>query len=259
MAGFLFDKVVFGPVQSRRLGRSLGVNLLPADGKCCTFDCIYCECGWTDSSDLSGRKMPDRAAVIEALEKKLKALKQQDALPDAITFAGNGEPTLHPDFAAIIHDTLALRNRYAPSAFVTVLSNGTGLGNPEVFEALRKVDLNIQKLDAGTNHTLSLINRPNRSVSTNQLVGQLAAFSGRVIVQTLFLRGTVDGVIIDNTTDDEVLAWIENLKKIAPAYVMIYPIDRETPAAGLEKIDPETLHSIAARASAAGIDVRVYP
>ncbi|HRZ41513.1 MAG TPA: radical SAM protein [Bacteroidales bacterium] len=259
MAGFLFDKVVFGPVHSRRLGRSLGVNLLPAEAKCCTFDCIYCECGWTNSSNLSGRKMPERAAVVDALEKKLKALKQQDALPDAITFAGNGEPTLHPDFPAIIHDTLALRNRYAPSAFVTVLSNGTGLGNPDVFEALRKIDLNIQKLDAGTQLALNLINRPNRNVSTERLVQQLAAFNGKVIIQTLFLRGTVEGVPVDNTTESEVLAWIENLKKIAPAYVMVYPIDRETPAAGLEKIDPETLRAIAARAAATGIDVRVYP
>ncbi len=258
MAGFLFDKIVFGPVMSRRLGRSLGVNLLPADGKCCTFDCIYCECGWTTDGGVSGRKMPTGKEVADALEKKLKALAQQDALPDAITFAGNGEPTLHPDFPAIIEQTIALRNRYAPSAFVTVLSNGTGLEKPAVFEALLKADLNIQKLDAGTPRTFRLINRPNRITDLDELVEKLAMFHGKVIIQSLFLRGNVDGEPVDNTTPEEVTAWIGHLKKISPSYVMIYPIDRATPASGLEKVDSATLHAIADMAGREGIDVRVF-
>jgi wyosine [tRNA(Phe)-imidazoG37] synthetase (radical SAM superfamily) len=259
MAGFLFDKVVFGPLMSRRLGRSLGVNLLPSDAKCCTFDCIYCECGWTADGEVSGRRMPSKEEVAETLEKKLKALKQQDALPDAITFAGNGEPTLHPDFPAIIEQTIALRNRLAPSAFVTVLSNGTRLTNPAVFEALMKADLNIQKLDAGTQQTFDLINRPGKPIDLEELANELARFNGKVIIQTLFLKGVVDGRPVDNTTPEEIAAWIALLKKIAPAYVMIYPVDRETPAAGIVKIGATALREIADRAEAEGIDVRVYP
>jgi wyosine [tRNA(Phe)-imidazoG37] synthetase (radical SAM superfamily) len=255
MSTFLFDKIVFGPVHSRRMGISLGINLLPVDGKCCTFNCIYCECGWTGPSNGKGGHLPTAVEVASALEAKLQTM---NPLPDAITFAGNGEPTIHPDFARIIDDTIASRNQYAPKARISVLSNGTRLHIPEVFDALLKVDMNIQKLDAGTEETISLINQPTSSYNLAMLLENLCRFKGRVIIQTLFLRGTWPDHTIDNTTDAEIAPWIGHLKKIQPEYVMIYPIERETAAAGIEKISVMELEAIAERVRREGIAVSVY-
>jgi wyosine [tRNA(Phe)-imidazoG37] synthetase (radical SAM superfamily) len=258
MAGNLFDRVVFGPVKSRRMGLSLGVNLMPANTKCCSFDCIYCECGWTTQRDTSGSYLPTIQEMTGALEKKLTEMAVAGNLPDAITFAGNGEPTLHPHFADMINQTLELRDRFAPKAKVTVLSNGSRLARPEVFEALLKVDLNIQKLDAGTEDTAVLINKPSGAFDIEELTFHLARFNGKVIIQTLFLRGMVEGVPVDNTTPKEISSWINRLKMIAPSYVMIYPIDRETPASGLVKVDRNELERIAQMASDEGIVVKAY-
>jgi wyosine [tRNA(Phe)-imidazoG37] synthetase (radical SAM superfamily) len=259
MTGFLFDQIVFGPIRSRRMGVSLGVNLLPLHSKSCSFDCIYCECGWTADSPETDEPLPTPGAVAAALESKLKAMSAAgEPSPDVITFAGNGEPTLHPKFAEIINDTISIRDRFAPGTKISVLSNGTRLHLPSVFEALQRVDLNIQKLDGGFAATIIAINQPSGQFNLENLVEQLCRFKGKVIIQTLFLRGTYGGQIIDNTTVEEVNRWISHLKRINPAYVMLYPIDRATPATDLIKLPAQTLHEIAARVENEGIKTKVY-
>lgn len=257
MATFLFDKIVFGPVISRRLGVSLGINLLPVDAKVCSFDCIYCECGWTLPNRQKKSSLPDRNEVREKLEETLLKMQSENQLPDVITFAGNGEPTLHPAFAGIIDDTISLRNRYAPKARIAVLSNATMLHKPDVVNALLKVDDNIQKLDSAFEETVRLLDCPKGDFRIGKVVEQLATFKGRVIVQTMFVRGTWKGETIDNTTPREVDAWMELLHKIAPAQVMIYTIDRDTPAETLEKIPLSELEVIAGKVKAAGFLVQV--
>ena len=258
MSGFLFHETVFGPVMSRRLGVSLGINLLPVDYKYCTFNCIYCECGWTNKRPHDSEGLPGREQVRTLLEEKLIALKKEDRAPDAITFAGNGEPTIHPEFAAIIDDTLALRDEYFPDARLTVLSNASMLDRDHVFNALLKVENNIQKLDAGTEQMFKLINQPAGSLTLEQVVDHLCQFAGKLIVQTLFLRGEYNDQRIDNTSEEELSAWLENLKKINPQYVMIYPVDRATPAQDIERISFSELEQIAEKVNAIGIKTKVF-
>jgi len=257
MATFLFNELIFGPVKSRRLGISLGINLLPTNNKYCTFNCIYCECGWTD---IKGKNivLPKRDEFKQKLEAKLKALQGTENEPDAITFAGNGEPTIHPDFSAIIDDTIEARNQYAPKAKISVLSNASQLHKQRVEEALTKVDKNIQKLDAGTDEMFQKINQPLGKLSLSQIVDKLLSFKGKLIIQTLFIKGTYKGERIDNTTEEEISKWLEIVKKVNPEYVMIYPIDRDTPTKDLEKIPPETMDAIAKRVNEAGIKTEVY-
>ena len=257
MATFLFNDLIFGPVASRRLGMSLGINLLPTDNKYCTFNCIYCECGWTEMQGRSIR-LPSREAVKKNLETKLQSLYGTKMEPDAITFAGNGEPTIHPAFAGIIDDTIKIRNRFAPKAKISVLSNASQLHKPRVKEALKKVDKNIQKLDAGTESTFQKINQPQGNLTLTQIVDKLLAFDGKLILQTLFLRGIYKGFPINNTTPEEVEAWLSIVEKVNPEYVMIYPIDRDTPAAGLEKISRNELNRIAQKVKQKGIKTEVY-
>jgi len=255
MPTFLFDSFVFGPIRSRRLGVSLGINLLPINSKICSFDCIYCECGWTNKKE-KGR-MPSRDEVKKYLaEKLLEMQKKGDAL-DVITFAGNGEPTLHPDFSGIIDDTIELRNRYFPYARIAVLSNSTMLNKPAIIDALKKVDQNILKLDSAFDSTIKLLNQPQVKFSAEDLVKNLKSFEGNLIVQTLFLRGVYEGKIVDNTTKEEVDGWVEQIKAIKPKEVMVYTIARDTPATGLEKISLKELKSIAARVEVLGIPVQV--
>jgi len=258
MSGFLFHETVFGPVMSRRLGVSLGINLLPVDYKYCTFNCVYCECGWTHQKPEEGGGLPGRQKVKELLEKKLKSLKEGGQAPDAITFAGNGEPTIHPEFAGIIQDTISLRDKYYPEAKITVLSNASMLHRKQVFEALLSVDNNIQKLDAGNEQVFQLINQPAGKLTLAQLVEQLCRYSGKLIVQALFLKGSHNGTFIDNTTDDEIEGWIKLLKKIGPEYVMIYSIDRTPPEQDLQKISFEELSEIAEMVNRAGIKTKVF-
>jgi wyosine [tRNA(Phe)-imidazoG37] synthetase (radical SAM superfamily) len=255
---FLFDEVIFGPVTSRRLGVSLGVNLLPVDYKFCTFDCIYCECGWTNKANIKGSKLPTKEKVKELLMKKLTELREQGINPDAITFAGNGEPTLHPAFADIIDDTIVLRDNYFPNAMISVLSNATMLNREGVFQALKRVDKNILKLDAGTEQMFKLINQPGQNIHFEDIVNRLEAFEGDLIIQTLFLRGKYNNIEIDNTKPEEVDAWIGKLKRIGPQHVMIYPIDRHTPADNLEKVSFTELLKISEKVEAEGIKVEVF-
>jgi wyosine [tRNA(Phe)-imidazoG37] synthetase (radical SAM superfamily) len=258
MSGFLFHEVVFGPVRSRRLGLSLGINLLPLHSKHCSFNCIYCECGWTPLSPKEAPALPSRKLIAEALEKALKEMVADRCIPDALTYAGNGEPTIHPDFPGIVEDTLRLRDRYVPTARVTVLSNASMVSDPKVFEALMLLDNNIQKLDAGSERMFSLVNNPVVPVDLEKLTNGLAAFNGRVIIQSMFLRGHYRGEEIDNTRPSETNAWIARLKRIRPASVMIYPIARATPVHNIEKISPEVLEGIASLVRAEGITVSVY-
>lgn len=252
MATVIFPSPIFGPIKSRRLGISLGVNLLPADGKICTFDCIYCECGF-NSERRPTKRMPQRQEVAEALEKKLIEMKEDGAMPDVITFAGNGEPTIHPQFHEIINDTIALRDRHCPNAKVSVLTNATMISKRTVFEALQKVDNNILKLDTVDAAYIKRIDRPNGKYNLEEIMGQMKAFNGKAIIQTMFMRGVVDGVDVDNTGEEYVGPWIEAVKEIAPREVMIYTIDRETPQQGLMKATPEQLDLIVKKLAEAGI------
>jgi wyosine [tRNA(Phe)-imidazoG37] synthetase (radical SAM superfamily) len=258
MSGFLFHETVFGPVMSRRLGVSLGINLLPVDYKYCTFNCIYCECGWTNTEEKIKKKLPSREKIRSLLDKKLAALREDENTPDAITFAGNGEPTIHPEFPEIMDDTIELRNKYFPTAHITVLSNASMLHREKIFKALLKTDNNIQKLDAGTEKLFRQINQPSGSLNLDTVVGQLCRFNGKLIIQSLFLRASHKGEKIDNTSPEALDAWLEKLLMINPQYVMIYPVDRETPLNSVEKISFDELNRIAAMVNQAGIRTKVF-
>jgi len=255
MATFLFDSIVFGPVRSRRLGVSLGVNLLPTDSKVCSFDCIYCECGWTQS--MASGNLPTRDNVRRALDKKLAEMQFKSDDLDVITFAGNGEPTLHPEFAGIIDDTISVRNSYFPNARIAVLSNSTMIHRSDVIGALNKVDQNILKLDSAFDHTIQLLNKPLMKFDVKSLVEQLKQFKGNLIIQTLFVKGTINNQVVDNTTPDEIAAWLKLIDEIKPREVMVYTIARDTPAQDLKKIPIAELRSIAMRVEQLGIPVQV--
>ena len=249
----LFDSIVYGPIRSRRLGVSLGVNLMPTTAKLCTFDCVYCECGW--NQPVMHPTLPTRDEVREALRTQLSTLQSQ---LDVITFSGNGEPTLHPDFLGIIEDTCALRDEYCPKAKVSVLSNSTQLGRKDVVEALRLCDNRILKLDSAIDTTMRLVDKPvNAQLTVGQVVEWLKVFDGDFTLQTCFLRGNYEGQVIDNTTDEELRAWYEVVDKLHPKQVMIYVIDRETPLKTLEKIPAEKMEAIAAPLRKKGIDIVV--
>ena len=257
----LFSDIVFGPIKSRRLGVSLGINLLPTENKWCNFNCIYCECGWNDKQN--GNDAPNKASIIlptrkevyGALEQRLAAINS--GYPDVITFSGNGEPTMHPEFSGIIDDTILLRDKYSPESKVSVLSNATMLDRPDVVSALKKIDNNILKLDSAFPSTIELIDQPLKTVEPDKLAGQLKIFDGKFIIQTMFLRGKRNGVIIDNTIQAELDAWESWILKVRPASVMIYSLDRDTPADNLEKIMARELESIADRVRRHGIIVSV--
>ncbi|MCM1484384.1 MAG: radical SAM protein [Muribaculaceae bacterium] len=257
MQTILFHSTIFGPIHSRRLGTSLGVNLSPADGKVCSFDCLYCEAGF-NAQGTGNAGLPPREVVREQLEAKLKAMKEAGERLDVITFSGNGEPTMHPDFEGVIDDTLRLRDRYYPEVKVSVLSNSTRLGREDVCRALRRVDNNILKLDSAITRTMKVLDRPvDPKFTSEKVVEQIAAFGSQCIVQTMMLRGEYDGVKIDNTVPEEVDALIDAYKRIRPREVMLYSIDRATPARNLVKVPREELEAIASRIRQAGIKVQV--
>ena len=270
MSTIIYPSPIFGPVHSRRLGISLGINLMPADGKVCTFDCIYCECGFNGDHRPS-KPVPTRQEVAAALEQKLQQMQQEGQLPDVLTFAGNGEPTCHPHFAEIIDDTLLLRDRYCPKAKVCVLSNSTMIHRPSVHDALMRVDDNILKLDTVSPQYIQRVDRPTGSYDVHAIIDRMKAFHGHIIIQTMFMRGECsevrgersevrgersevrEKVSVDNTGDEYVLPWLDAVKAIAPQQVMVYTIDRETPAHGLLKATPEQLNAIRDRVIACGI------
>lgn len=257
MSTFLFDKIIFGPVVSRRLGVSLGINLLPIESKLCSFNCIYCECGWNPDSFKNKINFHDREHVKDCLEKKLLEMKANDDVLDVITYAGNGEPTLHPKFEDIINDTIELRDLIFPNARIAVLSNSTMIHKKSVFDALNRVDDNILKLDGGKYDSIKLIDQPVGGFNIEKTIKLLSKFQGNVIVQTMFLKGSYNGSLVDNTCDDEIELWIGHLKNIKPKSVMIYTIARDTPVDTLEKISLDKLNEIAQKAEQAGFTVQV--
>ena len=248
----LFNDIAYGPIRSRRLGLSLGVNLLPLCSKLCSFDCIYCECGWNDEHP-GKRRFNAREDVRAMLDETLQKMVAQGTPPDVITFAGNGEPTLHPDFEAIIEDTISLRDKHCPEAKVSVLSNATQIHREDVRRALLRVDNNILKLDSASDATVQLMNKPQGAYTVARTVELLKAFEGNLIVQTMFLRGEYLGQRVDNTTEEEVSAWLRLVEEIRPKQVMVYSLDRDTPCQTLEKVEKDELRVIAERVVALGI------
>lgn len=252
----LYNNIIFGPIRSRRLGLSLGVNLLPIESKLCSFDCIYCECGWNDDHP-GQRRFNARADVRDMLDRTLQKMVGEGTPPDVITFAGNGEPTLHPEFEGIIEDTIALRDKHCPAAKVSVLSNATQIHREDVKRALLRVDNNILKLDSAFDSTVQLMNKPQGNYTVARTVELLKSFEGELIVQTMFLRGEYLGQRVDNTTEEEVAAWLKLIAEIRPKQVMVYSLDRDTPCQTLEKVEKEELRAIAQRVEALGIAVSV--
>ncbi|MDE6491060.1 MAG: radical SAM protein [Muribaculaceae bacterium] len=257
MQTVLFHSTVFGPIHSRRLGTSLGINLSPDDGKICSFDCLYCEAGF-NAQGPGSTGFPPRDKVRNMLQDRLEAMSEAGERLDVITFSGNGEPTLHPEFAGIIDDTIELRDRYFPQVKISVLTNSTRLADNNVAQALRRVDNNLLKLDSAVTDTMRLIDRPGSPEFTSQRAIELMSqFKGQCIVQTMILRGSYNGTLVDNTTPAEIEALIEAYRTIGPREVMIYSIDRKTPAEQLEKVPHEELAEIATHITAAtGIPVQ---
>jgi wyosine [tRNA(Phe)-imidazoG37] synthetase (radical SAM superfamily) len=252
----LFDQVIFGPIHSRRLGLSLGVNLLPLDAKICSFNCLYCECGF--NTTIQDFPFPTRKEVQEILALKLSEMLAANQIPNVITFAGNGEPTLHPEFESIIEDTIVLRDKYCPTAKVSVLSNSTRVHKPNIFRALNKVDNNILKFDSAIDRTMKLIDQPvAKYINVAWLIEQLKRFEGNLIIQTMFIRGEYKGEKLDNTSVVEVNAWLQAMAGIKPKQIMIYALDREAPVSTLQKVSVSELNKIADLARVKGFDVSV--
>ena len=252
MSTIIYPSPIFGPIHSRRLGISLGINLMPADGKLCSFDCIYCECGF-NADHRPTLPRPTRDEVAAKLEQTLQRMTAEGQLPDVLTFAGNGEPTCHPHFAEIIDDTIRLRNQYCPQAKVCVLSNSTMIHRQSVHDALMLVDDNILKLDTVNPQYINKVDRPNGHYDVQTIIDRMKAFNGHIIIQTMFMRGQYQGESVDNTSEQYVAPWLDVVKQINPQQVMVYTIDRETPAHGLEKASREQLDAIRDRVIAAGI------
>lgn len=253
MATFLFDKIIFGPVVSRRLGNSLGINLLPPDKKICNFDCIYCECGLTDGIKAI---LPTREEVKQKLEEVLKEHLNNRKIIDTITFAGNGEPTLHHDFIGIIEDTYILRNKYFPKAKIALLTNATTIVGKKIREAFKKIDQNILKLDSVHPQTVELLNCPLGRFNLKKTIEILSSMD-KPIIQTMFVRGSYKGIPVDNTSEYEIKPWLETLKVINPGLVMIYTIARDTPFDTLEKVPENQLKQIANRVEQLGIETQI--
>ncbi|MCH5225344.1 MAG: radical SAM protein [Muribaculaceae bacterium] len=243
----LFNSTIFGPIHSRRLGTSLGINLSPNDGKVCSFDCLYCEAGY-NSQGAGKSGLPSREKVKSLLKEKLKEMREKGENLDVITFSGNGEPTLHPDFPGIIDDVMTLRNEFFPKAKVSVLTNSTRIFTPEVAQALKRIDNNILKLDSAVNETMRLIDQPTSpSFTVDKVVESLKQFRDTGIIQTMILRGEHDGHSIDNTSEEEIRALINAYKEIKPREIMIYSLDRSTPEEKLVKVEKEELEKIGKR------------
>ena len=256
MPGVLYDSIVYGPVNSRRFGVSLGINVLPEDSKVCSFDCIYCEVGWnkTYSNGHPGASFHSREDIYQSLKSRIIDLKDRYMIPESITFSGNGEPTMHPEFANIVKDVRNLRDVYLPDTQVTVLSNSSTLQNNSVFQTLREIENNVMKLDAGSDFLFKIINQPVGHIHINDIVKNLKRFEGKLFIQSMFLRGEHRGIPVDNTIDAEVEKWLDHISEINPKGVMLYSIDRATPNHTIEKISYTELEHIATKVRDMGID-----
>ena len=248
-----FDEIVFGPISSRRLGSSLGVNILPSKGKLCNFDCVYCECGWNKDGAVADRRFPNLQEVESALKSKLTKAASEGVPVDSITFSGNGEPTMNPDFAEIIDVTIKLRDEYFPNAKVSVLSNATLLGREKVVEALKKVDNPILKIDASSQSLVEKINKPVGAYRLADVLEQLKGFEGNFILQTMFLRSQDFDTVADGGLD----AWIDIVRMLKPRQVMVYTIDRETPDKSLQKYTTKQMTAMVQPLIDEGFDIQV--
>jgi len=257
MSTFLFNEIIFGPVRSRRLGVSLGINLLPVNKKHCNFNCIYCECGWSHLHKVNAGDIPSRKQVHDALIVKLKEMKKAGIRPDVITYAGNGEPALHPDFPGIIDDSLLIRNTYCPDAEIAVLTNSSLIHKKKIAEALVKVDQNILKLDTTDPEVFRMLNCPSKGLDINTIINNLTSMPGKKIIQTMFITGTWKGKNVDNTSDKEINGLIDAYRRIHPVKVMIYTFERDTAAEGLKKVTAGRLNEIAEKIRKAGFKVEV--
>lgn len=231
-----FDDIVFGPIFSRRLGSSLGVNILPSKGKLCNFDCVYCECGW-NKDGVAQRIFPSLEQIVAAFEEKMSFLALEGTVVDSITFSGNGEPTMHPDFPQIIDAVLRCRDRYFPEAKVSVLSNAFLAGRASVAQALKRVDNPILKIDASSDELIRQINRPVGHYSLDETIRALKAFEGNFILQTMFLRSPD----FDTAESGALRKWMDIVRELRPREIMVYTIDRETPDKSLEKYTVEEM------------------
>ena len=256
MSTVIYDSPVFGPIHSRRLGISLGINLLPKGGKVCSFDCIYCECG-LNKERRTKNPLPTADEVEEGLRRKLQEMKQEGIVPDVLTFAGNGEPTLHPSFPEIVDRVRRIRDELCPSAKMSILSNATQIRRPEIREALRHFDNNILKLDTVNPAYINNVDRPQGHYDVEEQIRCLEMFQEQCIIQTMLMRGEYDGHDLDNTGEAYVGPYLEALARIKPKAVMLYTLDRETPVGGLLKADADVMQSIAERIRALGIEVSV--
>ena len=255
----LFENTIIGPIHSRRLGNSLGINLLPLKRKFCTYDCIYCECGWNKDTIENKVELPTYDDVKQQLEKRINELKAESVVVDSFTFAGNGEPTLHPDFVRVVDLVVEMRDKHYPNAVITLLTNATQLCKPEIYDALQKLDNPVLKLDAGMEAMRNSINKPtSERYSFEELVENLIRFGSKGIIQTLLLRGTNEGKVISNVSEEDFTEYLNLLKKIRPKYVMLYAIDRATPEKDLEKLTVEELEFYAEKIRNEDIDVKVY-
>ncbi|MDA3909804.1 MAG: radical SAM protein [Bacteroidales bacterium] len=254
MATFLFDDIVFGPVKSRRLGQSLGINLLPENAKVCNFNCVYCECGWTQAS---AGKLPTKQAIFARMKSGFQDCVDKNIEVDVITFAGNGEPTLHPDFSEIVDETIRLRNLILPQAKIAVLTNAGNLHKSAVRESLKKIDMAILKLDSAIESTVRTINQPAPGFRFETYIENIKNFPGRKIIQSMFLKYRKGDMFIDNASEQELEAWINALKNIQPELVMIYSVARDTPDAGVQAHDRKTLEQIAKRVQQTGFHVEI--
>jgi wyosine [tRNA(Phe)-imidazoG37] synthetase (radical SAM superfamily) len=255
---FLWDKIAFGPIHSRRLGNSLGINILPTTVKVCSFDCVYCECGWTLEKNIDSAIFYSVEEIAAAMEAKLLHCRDADTVIDSITFSGNGEPTYHPDFDQIIHSLIVLRNKYYPKTAITCLSNATQLANEKVVAALKKIENPILKLDAVAEPFFRLINKPIISISVEEIINQLQHFNGDFILQTLFLKGVIEGQSFNNALEPHLSLWMEVVLQLHPKKVMLYSLDRNTPLQGLEKIPIKQLDEIAKELEMVGISAKTY-
>ena len=258
MSTFLWESIAFGPIHSRRLGHSLGINLMPVDEKICTFNCLYCECGWTLEKNLNAREPYPLETVMEAIERKLSDCAAHNTPVDSITFSGNGEPTLYPWFDQVIDRLIVLRDKYYPDAVITCLSNATQLYRPEIINALQRIENPMLKLDAGTQGMLDTINAPIVPVDIEQVTEQLCSFNGNLVIQTMFLSGEQEGRAFDNSVDPEWSQWLARIRRIRPKRIVIYSLDRETPALNLHKFDKPYLDSIAEKLRLEGFNAEAY-
>ena len=257
MPTFLFDEHVFGPIKSRRLGSSLGINLLSVHQKICNFNCIYCECGLTYKIEKEEHAFVEKGELMSLLENKLVQCQKDGTPIDTITFAGNGEPTLHPFFLSIVKELIVLRDTYFPSAKIAVLTNGYTLHKLRINQALSIVDQAIVKLDAGDDHMIKLIDRPKKNIPLEKLMNNLKSFNGNLIIQTMFLRGSVKGEPFDNSTGKSLENWLEKITALNPSLVMLYSLDRDTPLKTLESVSRKELLAIAYRVKESGIKTSV--